>query len=158
MTISAAERGKANRRKGHDAERAACRWLRDNGFPGAERSVRAGFTAHDRSIADLGDITGVPGIVFQVKDVARSDIPKWMEETEQQRQAAEADHGLLVQRRRGTADVGKWWVHVTGRTFAVLLTGRQDAPEFECVARVTLAELVPLLWRAGYGTAPAEVA
>jgi hypothetical protein len=105
VTATAAERGRSNRRKGHDAERAVCRWLRDNGFPGAERSVRSGFTAHDRTVADAGDITGVPGLVFQVKDVARSDVPAWMAETELQRQAAGADHGLLVQRRRGTADV-----------------------------------------------------
>jgi hypothetical protein len=108
-----------------------------------------------RSSADPGDVTGTPGLVWQMKYTARFEWPAVfaanLAETEAQRAAAGADHGLLVQRRSGTADVGKWWVHVTGRTFAVLLTG-QEAPEFDCVARVTLAEFALLLRRAGYGT------
>lgn len=101
-------RGRANRRRGADAERAVCKWLRANGFPHAERAVRTGFTAADRSVADHGDITGTPGIVWQVKDVKRSSIPTWLMETAAQRLAAKADAGVLVYRVRGCADVGGW--------------------------------------------------
>ena len=111
--IDRAKLGKANRRKGHDAERAVARWLRDNGWPGAERAVRTGYAGVTRSIADPGDITGTPGIVWQIKDCAREQIAPWLTETEQQREDADAEHGVLVVRRRGAADVGRWWVWVS---------------------------------------------
>ena len=108
-SIDRSRLGRANRRKGHDAERALAKWLRDNGWPGAERAVRAGYAGTTRSIADPGDITGTPGLVWQVKDCAREQIDTWLDETDQQRQNANANYGLLVVRRRGTADVGRWW-------------------------------------------------
>jgi hypothetical protein len=85
-----------------------CKWLRANGFPHAERAIRSGITAADRVVADVGDITGTPGIVWQVKDVARSSIPTWLMETGDQRLAARADAGVLVYRARGVGDVGAW--------------------------------------------------
>lgn len=158
---TASTRGRANREKGAVAERQLVNWLRENGWPGAERAVRTGYRTATRTSADPGDVTGTPGLVWQMKYTARFEKPSEfaanVAETEAQRAAAGADHGLLVQRRNGTADVGKWWVHVTGRAFAALLfPDREEVPEFECVARLTLAELVPLLWRAGYGTAPSK--
>lgn len=154
-STTASARGRSNREKGAVAERQLVNWLRDNGWPGAERAVRTGYRTATRTSADPGDVTGTPGLVWQMKYTARFEEPGVyaanLAETEAQRAAAGADHGLLVQRRSGTADVGKWWVHVTGRSFAVLLTG-QEAPEFDCVARVTLAEFAVLLRRAGYGT------
>lgn len=159
-TKTAAERGRSNRNRGADAERELVRWLRENGWPGAERAVRTGYRTSNRVSADPGDVTGTPGLVWQVKYTTRFEWPAVfaanLAETEAQRAAAGADHGLLVQRRPRASDAGKWWVHVTGRSFAVLLTGR-DAPEFDCVARVTVAELALLLRRAGYGS-PLEVA
>ena len=112
--IDRSKLGRASRRKGHDAERAVARWLRDNGWPGAERAVRTGYAGTTRSIADPGDITGTPGIVWQVKDCTREQITAWLDETEEQRAAARADYGFLIVRRRGTADVGRWrvWLDV----------------------------------------------
>jgi hypothetical protein len=154
-TKTASELGRSNRNRGATAERELVKWLRDNGWPGAERAVRTGYRTADRVSADPGDVTGTPGLVWQMKYTTRFEEPAVfaanLAETEAQRAAAGADHGLLVQRRAGTADVGKWWVHVTGQSFAVLLTG-QPAPTFGCVARVTLAEFALLLRRAGYGT------
>lgn len=107
--VDRAKQGRANRRKGHDAERAVATWLRANGFPGAERAVRAAYVGSDRVIPDPGDITGTPGIVWQVKDCAREQINVWLDDTDRQREQADADYGLLVTRRRGVADVGRWW-------------------------------------------------
>lgn len=157
--VNRARLGKANRDKGARAERDLVKWLRVNGWPGAERAVRTGYRTTNRTSADPGDVTGTPGIVWQVKHSATFDEPaklaRHLAATEQQRAAATADLGLLVQRRTGAPDAGRWWVHITGRAFAQLLTG-QPAPDFDCTARVTLAELVPLLHRAGYGTRPEE--
>lgn len=107
--VDRAKIGKANRRKGADAERSVAKWLRANGFPGAERAVRAAYVGSDRVIPDPGDLTGTPGLVWQVKDCKREQIANWLFETEQQRSKANADHGMLIQRRPGKADVGKWW-------------------------------------------------
>lgn len=147
--------GKANRDKGARAELAVVKWLRDNGWPGAERAIATGHRSPVRERADLGDITGTPGLVWQVTDRGDIEQPavfaRRMVDTEEQRQAARADYGFLVQRRRKFADAGRWWVHLTGRRFAELLT-EYKAPEFEAAVRLTLADLVRLLHRAGYGT------
>ncbi|ONI73518.1 hypothetical protein ALI144C_44970 [Actinosynnema sp. ALI-1.44] len=147
--------GKANRNKGARAELAVVKWLREHGWPGAERAIATGHRSRVRERADLGDVTGTPCLVWQVTD--RADIEqaavfaRRMVDTEQQRQAANADYGFLVQRRRKFGDAGRWWVHLTGSGFAELLT-EYKAPEFEATVRLTLADLVRLLHRAGYGT------
>lgn len=46
--------------KGTWAETRVTEFLRDNGWPYAERRALAGVT-------DKGDITGCPGLVFEVK-------------------------------------------------------------------------------------------
>jgi hypothetical protein len=158
-TATASARGRANRRKGHDTERQLARWFRTQGWPGAERAVRTGFTAADRAVADPGDITGMPGLVVQAKYVAREQIDSWMAETEQQRAAAGADYGLLVVRRTGRADPGQWWVWLPLRGLTRIATGLGvPAPHGDTPVRLELGHLVPLLRDAGYGTTPAEVA
>lgn len=150
-TKTRASIGKANRDKGARAERALVTWLRTNGWPHAERAIATGNRSGQRVRADLGDVTGTPGLVWQVKNVNKPDIDGWLAETEEQRAAADADYGLLVQQRRGQADPGMWWVHVHGSAFAHILTG-EAAPFFECTVRVALREFAPYLWDAGYGT------
>ncbi|ALG06827.1 hypothetical protein [Kibdelosporangium phytohabitans] len=146
--------GKANRDKGARAELAVVKWLRDNGWPGAERAIATGHRSRIRERADLGDITGTPGLVWQVTD--RGDIEQLavmtrrLAETDAQRAAAHADYGFLVQRRRGAADPGKWWVHLGGLNFALLT--RVEPPMFEGFVRLALSDLTRLLHRAGYGT------
>lgn len=104
-----ARRGRSNRNRGAAAERSVAKWLRANGFPGAERAVRAAYVGSDRVIPDPGDLTGTPGLVWQVKDCQIERIGLWLTETEQQRGAVDADYGVLVVRRRGYADPGQWW-------------------------------------------------
>lgn len=142
-------RGAANRRKGHDAERALVTWLRANGWPHAERSVRTGFRSGDRELPDTGDVDGTPGIVWQVKNVAREDIAAWLTETEAQRTAARAHFGVLVQRRSGKADPGRWWAWMRLGDFSWPVYSQVFAP-----MRLEVRHLASLLRDMGYGGEP----
>lgn len=144
--------GRANRRKGHDAERAVSRYLRTAGFPHAERAIRTAYTAAGRAIPDPGDITGTPGLAWQVKDHARESITQWLAETDVQRAAAGADFGILVQRRRGHADPGQWWAWITVKQLVMLHEDAVSYSEFhDTPMRLQLRHVVSLLRRAGYG-------
>lgn len=156
---TASERGRANRRKGADAERSVAKWLRANGFPGAERAIRAAYVGSDRVIPDPGDLTGTPGIVWQVKDCAVEHISTWLDDTDRQRRQAAADFGLLVLRRRGVGDVGQWWCwlyldvlfQLGGTATTWVGAGRWIADE---PVRLELGAVVELLRIRGYGEPP----
>lgn len=137
------QRGKSNRRKGAQAERDVVTWLRANGWPHAERAIATGNRSGDRVRLDPGDITGTPGLVWQVKD--RADITQpavlyaALSETEEQRGAAMADFGLLVARKRGTRDVGEWTVWMPAHQMLLLTHGRETfdvAPVSERLSNV----------------------
>lgn len=97
--------GAAERRRGADAERAVVAYLRSVGWPDARR-----YLAGDGR--QPGDIDAIPGVVIEVKDVARSCWPTWC------RQAlAEAGPdrvAIVVRRERGVADVGRWPARFSG--------------------------------------------
>lgn len=50
---------------------------------------------------DRGDISGTPGLVWELKNAKTIRLSEWLEETETERQNANADHGILVVKRRG---------------------------------------------------------
>jgi hypothetical protein len=85
---------------GTRAETAVTRHARVNGFPDAERRALAGS-------ADLGDVLLCrrPSVIVEVKGGASAKkagagaVAGWLAETERERQAAEADVGLLVVQR-----------------------------------------------------------
>lgn len=66
---------------------------------------------------DEGDITGTPGIVWEVKGGAAAktasdgQIEAWLDETEKERSNANADVGVLVVQRKGIGypNAGRWW-------------------------------------------------
>lgn len=157
--LTASARGRANRAKGATAERHLVAWLRGHGWPGAERAVRTGYRTTTRIGADPGDITGTPGLVWQVKNRSDFDQPAVLAgalaETEVQRVAENADYGLLIQRRTGHADPGQWWAWL--RLGALVSMARHEPPEYwvslTAPVRMELWEVVPLLRGAGYGTA-----
>ncbi len=100
----------ANRRRGHNAERAVVRYLREQGWPDA-CTTRAKL-GHDGAHAP-GDIDWHPLIVLEVKDVARSAYPSWCRQA-----VAEAAVGqvpVVVRRTRGVPDVGQWECRVKVR-------------------------------------------
>lgn len=150
-----ADIGRANSRKGKEAERNVARYLRAHGFPHAERAVRTGYTTDTRAVSDPGDITGTPGLVWQVKDQEREHVEHWMLQTEGQADSANADLGLLIVRRRGKAEPGRWWAWLPIIDLTWLATGSYDAVRAlgrrTRLARVELGDLVPLLLAAGYG-------
>lgn len=75
--------------KGTAAETAAVLALHGLGFPYAERRALAGAF-------DLGDITGTPGVCWEVKDAKTWKAAEWLRETEFERINAKADYGILI--------------------------------------------------------------
>lgn len=76
-------------------------YLRENGFPLADRRLREGRTD------DQGDIDGVPSTVIQVKYVQDNRYQAWVEDTIRQRDNAGAWLCLLV-RRVPRKPVAQW--------------------------------------------------
>lgn len=143
--------------KGTDAERAVVRYLQANGFPHAERRALNGST-------DRGDITGCPGICWEVKyrDKMPGDgqLNMWLVETDRERDNAGAEVGVLVVRRHGVGEghAGRWWAYMRLDSLLpgddIVLKGRpllSAAP-----VRLLLCDVVALLRAAGYGE-PLEV-
>lgn len=107
--------------KGTAAETAVVRFLRAAGFAQAERRTLSG--AQDR-----GDIAGVPGVVIEVKNCARDQLPAWVAEAELERDNDRASLGVVWHKRRGTTDPGRWFVTMSGDQFAALLREQQGLP------------------------------
>lgn len=142
---------------GTACETAVVRFLNANGFAGAERSALHGSI-------DVGDITGTPGIAWEVKgghaaeDASDGQIAAWLTDTELERRNRGADLGVLVLKRKGkgAASAGQWWAFLLGRVFVQLGTkdGRVTAfaPSIPPV-RISLGAAVYMLRQAGYGDA-----
>lgn len=149
MTRSGSERGRYSRNKGVEGERQVAKWLRSNGFPGAVRAVRTATKVSK----DPGDITGTPGIVWQLKVVAERElwrVPNWVRDTEDQRQHMKADLGILVVKRNGCTDPGNWWAFVPAWALTFLATDDSSAAALFQV-RCTLQDITDLLIKRGYG-------
>lgn len=134
------------------AETAVVRVLRDNGFPHAERRALHGAL-------DLGDITGTPGIVWEVKggDAAKTasdgQVERWREETDREAQNAGAPLGILVLQRKGigTANASRWWAILDASTLTDLVGGKHEPRASDIVVRLHLLDLLLLLRAAGWG-------
>ncbi len=109
--------------KGKRFENRFCLYLIGHGWEDARRSVRAGFRTKTRTAQDEGDVTGTPGLCFQIKAGDTEFVPGvtldrvWSETCEQ---ASIGDRlPLLVQRRVGQESPANWhlWtlntVHMT---------------------------------------------
>ena len=111
-----------NRAKGTAAESIVVRFLANHGWPFAERRALSGSK-------DKGDVTGVPGLVVEVKSAVRICLPEWLRETTAERNNANADYGICVIKPKGYGET------------------RID----EWPAVMTLGALTHLLHAAGYG-------
>jgi len=148
---------------GAETERMVARWLRGEGWAGAERRIRTGYRTAERTVADQGDLTGLPGLCVQVKSLRPATrmelaVPGWLAETEAQREASSATLGLLVVRRWGTVDVGRWWAFLELADLRGLLDGTLGAlgvpgTRLHDVApvRLELRHVVHLLREQGWG-------
>lgn len=142
---------------GTAAETAVVRYLQANGWPHAERRALRGDL-------DAGDITGTPGICWEVKARNRpysdEQIAGWLVETEVERGNAKAAVGVLVLRRAGfsAARAGSWWAVLPADDFAALAVFPYEevliprAAEVARPVRLLLSDLVALLHRAEFGT------
>ncbi len=163
----------ANRDKGIRAERDLAKYLR-HWFPGAERSVAAGFKTADptRAAGDRGDIrdaylNGHP-IAWQCKDVVGSQpkglsgkaLRDLLSATRRQRDAAGAALGLLVEKRAGHASPSTWWVHLDGTELAAMHYRRWFPSTPSPVdgrmgpVRLELGDLMAVLESAGFAPVP----
>lgn len=78
---------------------------------------------------DCGDIGGLRAhgqrIVIECKDHATTALPAWTAEAHLEAANDNALVGVVVHKRRGTADPGKQWVSMTVDDLAALITGRR---------------------------------
>lgn len=133
---------------GTAAETAVVRYLREHGFPGADRQPLRGNR-------DQGDITITAGVIAEVKaghyaaTASTAVIKQWLDETETERVNAGADIGVLIvrQARRG---VNLWHVWQPAHTLLYTLTGDAlptfAAPWPVCMALQDWAQLVAGEW------------
>lgn len=137
---------------GTAAETAVVRFLRGHGHPHAER--RALHGAQDR-----GDVTGTPGIAWEVKGGAAADrcqpakLRAWLHETATERDNAGADIGVLVTRVAGVgaARCGLWSAWLTVRDLRWLHGQRTPVATDLIPVRLLLVDACRLLAAAGYG-------
>lgn len=88
-----------------------------------ERRAKNG--AKDRG--DIGGIRAMLGgrIVAECKDVATMALPAWLREAETERGNDDAVAGVVIHKRRGTAEPADQYVTMTLRDLAALLTGER---------------------------------
>jgi hypothetical protein len=114
-----------------------------------------------RGAYDLGDITGTPGLVWQVKSGAAAEqasddrIARWLEGVEKSRVLEGADYGILVTKRLGVglANAGNWWVHPSlDDLLSLTSSGPPLYRKLDLRVRVRLADIAELLRLTGkYG-------
>ena len=136
---------------GTAAESAVVKVMQRAGFPHAERrALRGGL--------DAGDITGIPGVVVEVKGGAAAktasdaQVEDWLAETETERINAKADLAVLVVQRKGVGypNADKWWAVVDGLHL-------KAAPPLNAPVRLLFGDVLRWLRANGYGTAlPAQ--
>lgn len=79
---------------------------------------------------DRGDIAGLrihggQRLVIEVKDCARLDLAGWTAQAHTEAGNDDALAGVVVHKRRGTTDPGRWYVTCTVDDLLALLTGQR---------------------------------
>lgn len=160
--------------KGREAENAVAAVLAAAGMVHAERRTKRGGMAHLPCWecnglqacarcdgvgtipvpADAGDITGVPGVVVQVKWSGYKPLAEDMRRTDEQRRVARADIGLLVRKRPGVGlgRAHEWDAYLPQWAVALLITDNKGAhpPRSEAVWHTDLGTAAALIAAAGY--------
>jgi hypothetical protein len=97
--------------KGTSAESMVVRYLQSTYWVNAERRALSGGL-------DKGDITGTPGLAWEVKAAKTLCVPAWLRETETERINAKADYATLVIKPAGIGGtrVGQFYA-LMGRGF-----------------------------------------
>lgn len=114
-------------------------------WPNARRRVAAGWRNAHTQHQDQGDLADVEPFCVQVKRLSRPLVGKLLTDTwhETCAQAVAGNrHPIIVERRVGHADVGRWWTHLSSRFYVMLLTGREQLVLSEHLVRVELGDLI----------------
>ena len=133
---------------GTRAESAVVKYLAANGWPNCERRALHGNV-------DLGDVTGTPGLVWEVKGgeaaktASDNQIAAWFQEAQQEAVNAGARYGFLIVARR-RKNVRDWWVGVDVCDLANLVRREDPQHRSNMYCLITLAQLVELLAAAGW--------
>lgn len=80
---------------------------------------------------DKGDIAGVrmrgKRVVIECKDYGgQHKLPEWLKEAETERGNDDAAYGVVIWKRRGTADPAEQFVTMTAETFMAMVAGGRD--------------------------------
>jgi voltage-gated potassium channel Kch len=100
--------------KGTRFETQVVEYLRTHGFSTVERRSLAGAN-------DKGDITGLPGVVIEVKNHKAMTLAGWVDEAEAEGGNAGADLAVVWHKRRGKGSPGDCFVTMSGDYFVALL-------------------------------------
>jgi len=103
-----------SRRKGAAAENEVVKYLRAHGFPYAEKRLAG-------SDDPMGDITGIPGVVIEVKNHATLDLGGWVTQLVEELAFTKADVGAVIHKRKGRTDVGDWYATLPAHLLVRLL-------------------------------------
>jgi len=138
-----------SRGKGIKGERDSAAYFRAFGHPwqDARRLVSTGWSNGSTSSPDRGDLTGLPGLCVQVKNMARRLEGKLMADVwHATKQQASIDGlgrmPLILEKRAGSADVGRWWLHLASYDHVRLVTGRVMWVPSSHLVRVELGDVV----------------
>ena len=104
----------AAKAKGSRAERMVVQYLIEQGWKYAERRLAG---ARD----DKGDIAGVNGVCFEVKNQARLNLAGWVDELKVEVVNAKADTGFVVFPRPRKGAVEEWYCLMTASMAVDLL-------------------------------------
>lgn len=103
-----------SKQKGTAAETAVVNWLKAKGRKHVERRSLSGNN-------DRGDIAGIPGVVLEIKNHARMELSQWLSELEVEMLNDKADTGVVIHKKKGTTDVGKWYATMSAEVWFNLL-------------------------------------
>lgn len=104
----------ASKQKGTRAESAVVAYLKENGFPHAERRALTGNK-------DKGDVSNIPGVVVEVKDCRTMTLAAWVDEANAEAVNAGVDIGVVIHHRPRKGDVGQWYATMDVDTLARLI-------------------------------------
>lgn len=104
----------AAKRKGSRAESDVVKWLKQNGYPYADRRIAG-------AQLDKGDISGVNGVTIEVKDHKRLDISTWVNELEIEMKNDKAWTGTVIHKRKGKSNVDDWYATMPAKVWIQLI-------------------------------------
>jgi hypothetical protein len=135
-----------SRAKGIRAEQAVARYFQAAGCIEARRLVAAGWRNGATSAPDLGDVA-VDGLAVQVKNLAKPLVGKalsdvWADTMAQAAAGRDDRRPILIEKRTGTADVGRWWLWLASEFYLELLTGRTQLVLHDHLVRVELGSVI----------------